>query len=58
MGYIHFQVYLIFNVLELHNGHPDESIIPKCAVILDCNVELVETDGIFISNNTEKKLFQ
>jgi hypothetical protein len=46
--------YLVLNVLELHDGHPDEPVVAEGAVVLDGDVELVEGEGVFVADDAGK----
>ena len=46
---------LVHDILELHDGDTDETVLPAEAVILHADVQLVRRDLVLVSDYTEQK---
>ena len=47
--------YLIFDILKLHDRDSNEPVVSKGAIVLDCNVKLVEANGVLVTDHTKVK---
>ena len=52
-GKEHF--YLVLDILQLHYGHSDEAIVASEAVVFHSDVQLVRSDGLFVSDRAGKR---